>query len=130
VFVTHDMNEALKLGDRIGVMRHGELLQVDTPSAIAQHPVNDFVREFFGASRAKKVYDIYVGRVGLEQGYLKAKPTVAAGQIQAIDVQATLRTAFEALTTHDYLAVTEDQQVRGYLDRQTVMGYLSTHEPD
>ncbi|VDG21039.1 ABC transporter ATP-binding protein [Lactiplantibacillus mudanjiangensis] len=130
VFVTHDMNEALKLGDRIGIMRHGELLQVDTPSAIAQHPVNDFVRDFFGASRAKKIYDVYVGRVGLVQGYLPKKPAVADGEIQAIDSQATLRTAFEALATHQYLAITEETQVKGYLDRQTVMTYLSTHEPD
>ncbi|BDZ29886.1 ABC transporter ATP-binding protein [Lactiplantibacillus sp. WILCCON 0030] len=130
VFVTHDMSEALKLGDRIGVMRHGELLQVDTPTAIAQHPVNDFVRDFFGASRAKNVYDIYVGRVGLVQGYLKQKPTVAAGRIQTLDAQATLRTGFEALSNHDYLAITDDQVVQGYLDRQTVMAYLSEHEND
>jgi len=130
VFVTHDMSEALKLGDRIGVMRHGELLQVATPTEIAQHPVNDFVRDFFSASRAKNVYDIYVGRVGLVQGYLKQKPAVAAGRIQTLDAEATLRTAFEALTTHDYLAVTDDRVVQGYLDRQTVMGYLSEHEND
>lgn len=128
VFVTHDMSEALKLGHRIGIMRHGELLQVDTPSAIAQHPVNDFVRDFFGASRAKNVYDVYIGRVGLVQGYLADKPSVAAGKIQTLDTQATLRTAFEALTTHDYVAVTEDDAVQGYLDRQKIMGYLSEHE--
>lgn len=128
VFVTHDMNEALKLGDRIGIMRHGRLLQVDTPDALAQHPVNDFVRDFFGASRAKNVYDVYVGRVGLVQGYLKEKPDVAAGRIQNLDTQAVLRTAFNALKDHDYLAVTEDGRVQGYLDRQTVLAYLSEHE--
>mgnify|MGYP003362154251 FL=1 len=130
VFVTHDMSEALKLGDRIGVMRHGQLLQCDTPTAIAQHPINDFVRDFFGASRAKNVYDIYIGRVGLVQGYLKQKPAVADGRIQTLDAQATLRTSFEALTNHDYLAITDDQVVQGYLDRQTVMAYLSEHEND
>ena len=114
VFVTHDMNEALKLGDRIGVMQHGQLIQVDTPAALAQHPVNDFVRNFFGASRAKNVYDVYVGRVGLIQGYLTEKPSVASGRIQSLDVQATLRTAFTALTDHDYVAVTEEN--RGLLE--------------
>ena len=128
VFVTHDMNEALKLGDRIGVMQHGQLVQVDTPTALAQHPVNDFVRDFFGASRAKNVYDVYVGRVGLVQGYLKTAPDVADGRIQSLDIQATLRTAFTALTDHDYLAVTEDDYVVGYLDRQRVVAYLSQHE--
>lgn len=128
VFVTHDMNEALKLGDRIGIMRQGQLLQVDTPAELAQHPVNNFVRDFFGASRAQNVYDVYIGRVGLVQGYLKRKPEVAAGRIQSLDSQATLRTAFGAFKDHDYVAVTEDKQLRGYLDRQTVMAYLSEHE--
>ncbi|MFB9769587.1 ABC transporter ATP-binding protein [Lactiplantibacillus modestisalitolerans] len=129
VFVTHDMNEALKLGNRIGVMRQGQLVQVGTPTELAQHPANAFVRDFFGASRAKNVYDIYVGRVGLSQGYLP-KPAVAAGRIQTLAAQATLRTAFKAFRTHDYLAITEDQQVRGYLDRQRVVAYLSEHEAD
>ena len=128
VFVTHDMNEALKLGDRIGVMQHGQLIQVDTPAALAQHPVNDFVRNFFGASRAKNVYDVYVGRVGLIQGYLTEEPSVASGRIQSLDVQATLRTAFTALTDHDYVAVTEENRVVGYLDSQRIVAYLSQHE--
>lgn len=128
VFVTHDMNEALKLGDRIGVMQHGQLIQVDTPAALAQHPVNDFVRNFFGASRAKNVYDVYVGRVGLIQGYLTEKPSVASGRIQSLDVQATLCTAFTALTDHDYVAVTEENRVVGYLDSQRIVAYLSQHE--
>ena len=128
VFVTHDMNEALKLGDRIGVMQHGQLIQVDTPAALAQHPVNDFVRNFFGASRAKNVYDVYVGRVGLIQGYLTEEPSVASGRIQSLDVQATLRTAFTALTDHEYVAVTEENRVVGYLDRQRIVAYLSQHE--
>ena len=128
VFVTHDMNEALKLGDRIGVMQHGQLIQVDTPAALAQHPVNDFVRNFFGASRAKNVYDVYVGRVGLIQGYLTEKPSVASGRIQSLDVQATLRTAFTALTDHDYVAITEENRIVGYLDSQRIVAYLSQHE--
>jgi osmoprotectant transport system ATP-binding protein len=128
VFVTHDMNEALKLGDRIGVMQHGQLIQVDTPAALTQHPVNDFVRNFFGASRAKNVYDVYVGRVGLIQGYLTEKPSVASSRIQSLDVQATLRTAFTALTDHDYVAVTEENRVVGYLDSQRIVAYLSQHE--
>ena len=47
VFVTHDMNEAMKLGDRIAVMHEGELIQCDTPENIALHPKSAFVAEFF-----------------------------------------------------------------------------------
>ena len=78
--------------------------------------------------RIKNVYDVYVGRVGLIQGYLTEKPSVASGRIQSLDVQATLRTAFTALTDHDYVAVTEENRVVGYLDSQRIVAYLSHHE--
>ena len=45
IFVTHDMTEALLLGDRIAVMREGSLVQVGTPQELVQNPANDTVRE-------------------------------------------------------------------------------------
>ncbi len=50
VFVTHDIQEAIKLGDRIGLMQEGRMLQVDTPDMLMNRPANDFVREFFQAA--------------------------------------------------------------------------------
>lgn len=46
IFVTHDMSEALKLADRICVMKNGEILQIDEPDKILQNPTNEFVKEF------------------------------------------------------------------------------------
>lgn len=51
VFVTHDMDEALKIADRIILMKDGEVVQNDTPDNILQDPANDFVREFIGQKR-------------------------------------------------------------------------------
>jgi osmoprotectant transport system ATP-binding protein len=51
VFVTHDMDEALKLGDRIAVMKEGELLQLDTPDRLLSNPAHGFVEEFIGKKR-------------------------------------------------------------------------------
>lgn len=51
VFVTHDMDEALKLGDRIAIMRDGHLLQIDTPEKLLQEPASGFVEEFIGKDR-------------------------------------------------------------------------------
>ncbi|WP_059103638.1 betaine/proline/choline family ABC transporter ATP-binding protein [Shouchella shacheensis] len=51
VFVTHDMDEAIKLADRIVIMRDGELVQVDTPEKILREPVDEFVEEFIGKDR-------------------------------------------------------------------------------
>lgn len=47
VFVTHDMQEALKLACRIGVMHNGKLVQVGTPNEIQQQPANDYVKSLF-----------------------------------------------------------------------------------
>lgn len=51
VFVTHDMDEALKLGDRIAIMQDGALLQFDTPEKLLHEPAHGFVEEFIGKHR-------------------------------------------------------------------------------
>ncbi|ERK58863.1 ABC transporter, ATP-binding protein [Gemella bergeri ATCC 700627] len=47
VFVTHDMAEALKLADRICILKNGEVIQVASPMVMRENPADDFVREFF-----------------------------------------------------------------------------------
>ncbi|WP_030679477.1 ABC transporter ATP-binding protein [Streptomyces rimosus] len=55
VFVTHDFDEAIKLGDRIAVLReHSHIAQFDTPEAILTNPADDFVSGFVGAGAALK----------------------------------------------------------------------------
>ncbi|HZK44340.1 MAG TPA: betaine/proline/choline family ABC transporter ATP-binding protein [Syntrophomonadaceae bacterium] len=51
VFVTHDMDEALKISTRIAIMQTGEILQLDTPDKILRRPKNQFIREFIGEKR-------------------------------------------------------------------------------
>ncbi|AKG74501.1 betaine/proline/choline family ABC transporter ATP-binding protein [Salinicoccus halodurans] len=51
VFVTHDMDEAIKLADKICIMSHGKVVQYDTPDNILKNPANDFVRDFIGENR-------------------------------------------------------------------------------
>lgn len=50
VFVTHDMNEALKVGSRIAVVANGAIEQLGTPDELKNHPATDFVKSFFGAA--------------------------------------------------------------------------------
>jgi osmoprotectant transport system ATP-binding protein len=53
IFVTHDVDEAIKMGDRIAILREGGVLaQYDTPDAILAHPADDFVKAFIGEDRA------------------------------------------------------------------------------
>jgi osmoprotectant transport system ATP-binding protein len=51
VFVTHDMDEAIKIADRIAILNKGEIIQFDTPERILRHPANDFVKDFIGEDR-------------------------------------------------------------------------------
>ena len=55
VFVTHDVDEAIKVGDRIAILREGgRLAQYDTPDRILDHPTDEFVADFVGRDRALK----------------------------------------------------------------------------
>jgi glycine betaine/proline transport system ATP-binding protein len=47
VFISHDIDEAIKIGGRIGIMKDGRLIQVGTPAELIQSPADDFVRDFF-----------------------------------------------------------------------------------
>lgn len=56
VFITHDLDEAVRIGDRIAIMRDGRIVQVGTPEEIVMHPADDYVAEFVaGISRLKVV---------------------------------------------------------------------------
>jgi osmoprotectant transport system ATP-binding protein len=58
LFVTHDINEALKMGDKIAIFDVGELVQYGSPQEILHDPANDFVKEFIGADRTLKELQI------------------------------------------------------------------------
>lgn len=58
IFVTHDIDEAIKLGDRIAVMQEGKIAQLDTAEEILKKPINTFVEKFVGPSRLWKTPDM------------------------------------------------------------------------
>lgn len=51
VFVTHDIDEAIKIANRICIIQSGKIIQIDTPEQILRHPLNDFVKDFIGVKR-------------------------------------------------------------------------------
>mgnify|MGYP000877094118 CR=1 FL=1 len=58
-FVTHDINEAIKMGDTIAIFTKGRLVQHGTPQEILSHPKNEFVKDFIGQDRVVKMLTLF-----------------------------------------------------------------------
>ena len=58
IFITHDMDEAFKLGDTVAIMRDGKVIQVDTPEGMSSNPADDYVRDFTGSADKSKVFSV------------------------------------------------------------------------
>ncbi|MBF7082352.1 glycine betaine/L-proline ABC transporter ATP-binding protein [Desulfallas sp. Bu1-1] len=69
IFVTHDLDEALKIGDRIALMKDGAIIQIGTPEEILTNPANEYVEKF--------VEDVDISKVLTAEGVMK-KPDVVA----------------------------------------------------
>ncbi len=70
--MTHDLDEAIRLADRIAVMRAGRLVQFDTPETLLSKPADKFVHDFVGADRALK----RLSRISV-QGLIKPAPSIS-----------------------------------------------------
>ncbi|EUJ17818.1 betaine/proline/choline family ABC transporter ATP-binding protein [Listeria aquatica] len=112
IFVTHDMDEALKLADRIVIMQAGKVVQFDTPDEILRHPANSFVEEFIGKDRL-----------------IEAQPDVTqVRQIMntspvSITADKSLQAAIQLMKQKrvDTLLVVDEKQVlKGYIDVEKI----------
>ena len=112
VFVTHDMDEALKLSNRIAIMDNGKVIQFDTPENILQNPANEFVEELLGEDRL-----------------LQAKPdTTTVGEIMmhtaiSITPEKSLQNAIRLMRekrVDTLLVVDEENVLKGFVDVETI----------
>ncbi|MGO3017713.1 MAG: quaternary amine ABC transporter ATP-binding protein [Anaerococcus sp.] len=58
VFITHDINEAFKLGDRVAIMKDGDIIQIDTPEKMSSNPATDYVKQFIDSADMTKVLTV------------------------------------------------------------------------
>ncbi|NLJ99983.1 MAG: glycine betaine/L-proline ABC transporter ATP-binding protein [Clostridia bacterium] len=58
VFITHDINEAFKLGDRVAIMKDGEIIQVATPEEMSDNPADDYVKQFIDSADKTQVVTV------------------------------------------------------------------------
>ena len=105
ILVTHDLDEAIRLADRITIMEAGRLVQYDAPEAILSRPANRFVHDFVGTDRALK----RLSRISIE-GFIRPAPsvTVSASLKDVESVIGSLRSIW---------VVNDDNQPIGWIDK-------------
>ncbi|GGF98284.1 betaine/proline/choline family ABC transporter ATP-binding protein [Paenibacillus aceti] len=112
VFVTHDMDEALKLADRIVIMRDGRIVQCDTPDEILRNPADDFVEEFIGKDRLIQARP----NIQTVEQIMNPSPITITGD-------RTLTDAIQLMKQNrvDSLLVVDDQKIlKGYVDVEII----------
>lgn len=125
VFVTHDIQEAMKLGDRICIMKDGQVLQVGTPEELIRQPANDFVREFVGSPNADTSsqsdfdFDLESIMSPLSPGHVPKSAKTA------VPVSITLMELVDIMASHDHLLVENNRQIIGEISRVDLMRYWS-----
>jgi osmoprotectant transport system ATP-binding protein len=125
IFVTHDIDEAIKMGDRVCILRQGgKLAQYDTPEAILANPADEFVADFVGADRGLK-------RLGLRHladiDTLADSPVTNGSRRPAAGPEMTLRDALSLMLTEGSTELEvrgDDGGVRGYLTLEAVSRML------
>lgn len=112
VFVTHDMDEAIKLADRIVILKGGEIVQVGSPDDILRNPVNEFVEEFIGKERLLQSRPD-IERV--EQMMNKKPVTITADKTLSQAIQLMREQRVDSL-----LVVDEQNVLQGYVDVEII----------
>jgi osmoprotectant transport system ATP-binding protein len=120
VFVTHDIDEAIKLANRIAILNVGGILeQVDSPAEMLRAPRNDFVADFLGDDRGiKRLSLMTVGDASLSKGPLVAETATAD------DARSTM-----AELGYDWVAVCDgDDRLRGWIGAAELDGVATVGE--
>ena len=119
VFVTHDIDEAIKMADRIAILNVGGILeQYDSPKEILRTPANAFVKEFLGSERGlKRLALIPVGDIEVEEGPVVSpedSPARAAEVMRSFD--------------SDWVSVVQDGELLGWVDDDALAGKATVGE--
>lgn len=125
VFVSHDMQEALKLGDRICVMKEGEIVQIGTPQDLIHHPVNDFVQQFIG------VKDYPSNEFQIQQ---VIEPLEEGQSLHALNYSVTTNDSLpfilQQLAQYECVGVKNETDIIGIITRQSMLQFLAAERGD
>ncbi|MCA1570013.1 MAG: ABC transporter ATP-binding protein [Chloroflexi bacterium] len=115
IFVTHDVDEAIKMGDRIAILERGGILaQYDTPAAILANPASEFVERFVGADRGLK-------RLSLAR--VRDLELIEAVPVRAGEDRAEVRRRLDRVEELTYALLVDDRdRPLGWIDRHDLAG--------
>ncbi|PYY26462.1 ABC transporter ATP-binding protein [Paenibacillus illinoisensis] len=133
VFVTHDIQEAMKLGDRICILKDGQVLQVGKPEELLQNPADEFVRHFVGSPGTDVNQDHSVNLSSHTQTNFNLElimTPIAPGHVPksaktAVPISMTLTELLDVLDAYDTLLVEKNHQIVGQVSRADVLRYWS-----
>lgn len=112
IFVTHDIDEAIKMGNRIAILKQGKLVQFDTPDTLLAHPNDRFVRDFVGADRQLK----RLGLIRVSEIMDRDPPKVhIEGQLSEARSEITRR------GTRSAFVVDQEGVLKGWLDHREAL---------
>ncbi|MFG2960569.1 glycine betaine/L-proline ABC transporter ATP-binding protein [Streptomyces sp. NPDC048291] len=118
VFITHDLSEALKLGDRIALMRDGRVVQLGTPEEIVGSPADDYVREFVRDVPREQVLTVRSAMRPTKNGEAPPGPEISPS--------ATVAEAIDAVAEAGAPArVVDGDRCVGVLDAETLLGVVA-----
>ena len=114
IFITHDLDEAITIGDRIAIMRDGEIIQIGTPKEIITQPADDFVKEFTQGISKTKVIDIE---------HVVSDPDVV---FSSKDSHETVRAKMDRANTDYAIGIDPEAQYLGILSRDQLDATLDS----
>lgn len=123
VFVTHDMQEAINLGDRICVMNQGRIEQVGTAEEILKHPANDFVKEFLQTGLPHYQEEKTVQHL-IDNDYITR--TSDAPSTASIDADAPVNDLLLLMADHSIVKVTHADQEDCMVTRDHLVHFLAS----
>lgn len=129
-FVTHDINEAIKMGDQIVVLNEGRVVQVGTPMRILSHPADGFVQDLIGIEREIKLLELTRAEV-----LMTSKPSTSVAKKEvAVSVQAVepAQRALELMMKHDtdIVGVHQHGELVGVISWDDIKKYIKNIRGD
>ncbi|MGV3243404.1 ABC transporter ATP-binding protein [Staphylococcus sp. 11261D007BR] len=125
VFVTHDIEEAFKLGDRICLLNQGRVEQVGTPNDFIKYPKNDFVRQFLGEMTSVVMNHFTLGKIAEIVG--QSMPLQDNYDYPIVDKHHSVSDVYRELVNHEAVIV-KSEDTAWILTRQDIFNFLSRNK--